>query len=217
VPLIEPEDAVAASLGQLTLLIGLDEAVIAGPGPDPGARELPADVAAIRVHVRADDRGNYRPLSGLRNLPSNWHARFTSLEAFANAVDAVYPLAQRHAALLAEGSLVVVPLDAVFERQAGRYAVAARLSAAGRDRAVRMLCGACVRSPLWAGQPASEEGAIPCPEPCSVMLALCREAALWEQDRPAAAEPCAGVPFAAFDQPGNHLREAYLRSMEPAQ
>jgi hypothetical protein len=213
VGLREPEGAIAAAFGEVQLLIGLDEALIIGPGPEPERCEL-SSPAAIREKVRFDNDGRYRPLSGLRNLPHGWHARFTSLEAFSEGVDAVYPLAQRHAALHASGELAVISLDEVLGRQRGRYQVAKQISPAGRALVERALCSVCVREPVWNGTGHVSEGGIPCPEPCSVVLSLCREVAIWEQVSPARAEPDPSVPFAAFEEPGNQVREACLRVME---
>jgi sirohydrochlorin cobaltochelatase len=203
---------IEAALGELTLIVGLEQAVIAGP-PRPGQTiEIPPDPDAIRDHVRHDENGRYRPLSGLRNLPGGWQARFSDLESFSAAVDAVYPLAQRHAALFEAGTLQTTSLGEVFARQTGRYRVAANLSPRGRELARALLCGACVRTPMWASESGLPSGGIPCPEPCSIMLALCREAALWESDPPSPAPPDPDVPFANFEEPGNQLREAYLRA-----
>ena len=94
-------------------------------------------------------------------------------------------------------------------RQRGRYRVAGELDAEGRERARDVLCGRCERTPAWAGEAASQE-AIPCPEPCSVMVALCREAALWQREPPAPTSADATVAFADFAAPGNEIREAYL-------
>ncbi len=215
-PLIEPLGAIEIPFGELALYIGIDEVVIAGPGFDPGACEVLGDASELREHVRFDDNGGYRPFSGLRNMPTNWHARFPTLEAFASALDAIYPLGQCHVSQHEAGDLKLTSLDELFQRQEGRYAVSANLSARGRALARQALCGVCVRVPLWAGEGTIADGAIPCPEPCSVMLSLCREAALWERERPAAASPDASLPFAAFDQPGNPLREAFLRALEPS-
>jgi len=213
-PLAEPEGAIVVPFGELSIAIGLNEIVVAGPGPDPGARKLPADVEVVREHVRFDDRGMYRPLSGLRNLPTNWHVRLPTLEAMAATLEAVYPLAQRDLAAHADGELEVTTLDDVFGRQVGRYRVAAGLSEHGRALVRRALCGSCVRVPFWAGERTLPDGGIPCAEPCSVVLSLCREAALWEAERPEGRPPDPAVPFAAFDVPGNPLREAFLRAME---
>jgi hypothetical protein len=66
-----------------------------------------------------------------------------------------------------------------------------------------------VKAPAWRGdQPAVDQ--IPCPEPCGVLVSLCREAALWQKDRPQPADVDPYVAFAAFDVPGNEVRERFL-------
>ena len=99
-------------------------------------------------------------------------------------------------------------------RQRGRYRVAGELDEDGRERAQRVLCGECVRTPVWAGEAtvAGSVSDIPCPEPCSVKIALCREAALLEREPPPASSPDATVAFADFAAEGNATREAYLAS-----
>ncbi len=65
------------------------------------------------------------------------------------------------------------------------------------------------RARLGRGR-AQADGEIPCPEPCSVLVSLCREAALWQREPPSPAQADPNVAFAAFDAPGNEIREAYL-------
>ncbi|MCL6646686.1 MAG: hypothetical protein K6U88_17315, partial [Dehalococcoidia bacterium] len=73
-------------------------------------------------------------------------------------------------------------------------------------------------SPLPApGSRLPAPGSPPCPEACSVFVALAREAAAWEQEgaEPAPVDPA--IPFAAFEEPGNEIREAVLAALlEPA-
>jgi hypothetical protein len=78
---------------------------------------------------------------------------------------------------------------------------------------VRTVCGECVRRPVWDGATCGPDE-IPCPEPCSVLVAFCREAVLWQQERPAPTEPDPTIPWAAFEEPGNELRERYLQEMD---
>jgi hypothetical protein len=103
----------------------------------------------------------------------------------------------------------VAGLDEALARQSGRYAAARELSAAGREAATRALCKRCVKAPVWHGATASPD-TIPCPEPCSVLVSLCREAALWERATPEATGVDPSVAFADFEQPGNEVRESYL-------
>lgn len=204
-----PDGDIPVLLGELTIHFGVDEAVLEGP-PDAGqVREVEGSPRALHTLARFDERGRYRALPGARSLAGGWFARFEDIEALAAAVDAVYPLAQVHSTEWAEGRLRVVPMEDVLGRQAGRYEVAGELSPEGQNVAVAVLCGQCVRVPVWRGA-VPREGDIPCPEACSVMVSLCREAALWEREQPERQRPDPEAPFAAFDIPGNETRERYL-------
>ena len=128
------------------------------------------------------------------------------------AIEAVYPLALVHQRQHRDGTLRLVSLDEVLSRQSGRYESTSALSAQGRALAIETVCGECVRKPVWVGAECSGDE-IPCPEPCSVLVAFCREAALWEAERPDGAPADNRVAWAAFDEPGNELRERFLQEM----
>lgn len=182
------------------------EALISGPGV--GNREVPSTPDAIRAAVRHDDCGRYRPLSGARTMPGGWFTRLPIAEV-ASVLEVLYPLAIEHMAAAERGDLRTVPLEEVLARQTGRYRVAESLDSRGRETASKVLCGSCVRVPAWRGDTLAPL-AIPCPEPCSVLVSLCREAALWQESVPASAPLDLSVPYAAFEVPGNGVREAYL-------
>lgn len=165
----------------------------------------------LREWVRVDDRGRYRPLPGAKTMRKGWEATVATPGQDHQAVyDALYPLAMAQRALGREG-LRVVSLEEVLSRQTSRYKVSAELDDEGRRTATNALCSRCVKAPLWNGLPWPEGPQIVCPEPCSVMVSLCREAATWQRNppKPAAVDP--DLPFADFEQPGNEIREAYLR------
>lgn len=175
-----------------------------------GERVVPFE--DLLAHTRSDGLGRYRPLTGARTLPRGWRVEFGDGASVEAVIETVYPLAVVHQRQWVAGTLRVVSLDEVLRRQSGRYESTAALSAAGRRLAIETVCGICVRRPVWDGAvPAA--GEIPCPEPCSVLVAFCREAALWEADPPPAQPADPAVPFAAFDEPGNELRERYLSRM----
>ncbi|WBL36794.1 DR2241 family protein [Tepidiforma flava] len=222
-PLPAPRFPLPASLGELRI----DPGRVCGPG-EP-ACELPPDAEAIRRRVRFDAAGRYRPLSGARSLPPGWFVPLDGRIAAEDVVEAVYPLALVHRAQAEAGTLRVVPLDQALDRQSGRYEPARQLSERGREVIRGVLCGGCVRTPAWpltASQlPAPNSqlpspnsqlpspGAIPCPEPCSVFVALAREAAAWERQPPDPAPPDPAVPIADFEAPGNEVREAVLAAL----
>lgn len=171
---------------------------------------LPAVAATVRQRVRFDANGRYRPLTGARNLPRNWFVEAQTEGARDKIVETVYPLALAHRREFAEGTLRIVTLEEVLTRQSGRYENAADLSPEGRERVRRVLCHDwCVRTPVWAGEQPPANG-IPCPEPCSVFVALAREAAQWEANTPESAAIDDTVEFADFESPGNRIRETYL-------
>lgn len=185
--------------------------VVAGPPRDEW-REVPATEAAVRTVVRFDDRGRYRPLSGARGMPGGWRVRCADTTVLERVLDALYPLALVHLREHEAGTLRLVALDEVLARQSGRYEVARQLSPEGRALAVSTVCGQCVRFPAWAGQAAPEGTNIPCPEPCSVLVSFCREAALWEAEQVTPGDDDPTVAFADFEAEGNALRNAYLRA-----
>ncbi|MXY35577.1 MAG: hypothetical protein F4052_01240 [Dehalococcoidia bacterium] len=205
-------EAIAArrdfTLGEVAVAFRDGRVELSGPRSGPEACELTSTVEALREHVRIDDYGRYRPLSGARTLPGNWRVSLPENLAEA-AIDAIYPQALLHQQQASQGTLHIIPLDEVVARQRGRYRIAGELDAEGQEQARGALCGRCVRTPVWAEQAASEK-AIPCPEPCSVMIALCREAALWQREAPQPSSPDSEVAFADFPTPGNEVREAYL-------
>lgn len=203
-------------LGQLTIAKGDGSFKIAGPGATTNTDEANKQVVldcnpdTLREWVRFDDRGRYRPLNGAKTMRAGWRVECRSIDDLSRCLEAVYPLALRHLELWQGGRLEITPIDRVLDRQTGRYRKARDLSDAGRALASDILCEICVKAPLWRGaEPAA--GQIPCPEPCSVLVALCREAAIWEEDRPEPAAPDPQAAFADFEAPGNAVREAYLK------
>ncbi len=202
------------TVGELRIDADGEGFVVRGPG-EPCEIDIGPDPDEVREWLRFDDRGRFRPLAGAKTLRTGWRVRCRDEAQLAAVIDAIYPLALRHQRLWAEGRLAIVPLDTVLGRQSGRYEVAARLSERGRAIASDMLCGRCVKAPLWRGAgPAA--GGIPCPEPCSVLVALCREAALWEAVLPASAESDPSIGFAQFEEPGNEIREAVIAALRGA-
>ncbi len=196
------------TLGEVTVAFRGGRAELSGPPSGAAPSELNGAVEALRERVRFDERGRYRPLSGARTLPGGWRLSLPEERAEA-AIEAVYPQALLHQEQAARGTLRVATFADVIARQRGRYRVAGELGEEGRERARAVLCGGCVRTPVWAGADAPAE-AIPCPEPCSVMVALCREAALWQGEPPEPVRPDPAVAFADFAAAGNEIREAYL-------
>ena len=139
----------------------------------------------------------------------NWRVRCSAALPLAAALEIVYPLAMLHIKQHRDGALRVVTLQTVLERQTGRYARAVALPEDSRAVAARVLCGRCIKQAVWHGATV-EGGQIPCPEPCSVLVSLCRDAALWEPAPPPPTPVDPTLSWAAFESPGNELREQYV-------
>lgn len=197
-------------LGELTVEFAGDEAIIHGPSTGAEEREVECDTTALLAWIRFDDLGRYRPLRGAQTMRHDW--RMTcGREQIEEALEAVYPLALHHITQWKNGKLRLVGLDEVLSRQSGRYELSSKLAREAREAAAEVLCGRCVKVPVWRGE-APQRDDIPCPEPCSVLVALCREAAIWEEGLPEPVEPDPSVQFADFETAGNEIREAYLRA-----
>ena len=199
-------------LGELLVRrVGTDYEIL-GPGVQDNAVDAPGDPEALRTWIRSDSRGRYRPLCGATGMRTNWTWSHRALPVLLDALNAVYPLAWRHRCLHQQGALRVTAAADALQRQSGKYERAGELDGDSLAAAVSSLCDGCIRTPVWHAEEVGPE--VPCPEPCSVFVALAREAAAWATDpvTPTADDPEA--PFAAFDRPGNAIRNAYLRVRE---
>lgn len=139
-------------LGELRVDLAADGWNVCGPRTTGESAERcieTSDSEALRRHVQFDDAGRYRPLTGARSLPGGWHVQAADDTSLRTVLDVVYPLATHHITQEAAGSLWVVELEVVLERQSGRYANADRLRRSGplaggtgrRLRAVRSRAG----------------------------------------------------------------------------
>lgn len=207
--MVTGEAEAGRSLGELTVEFAGDEAIVHGPSTGAEEQEVDCDTTALTAWTRFDELGRYRPLRGAKTMRHDWRTRCRR-ERLDEVLDAVYPLALHHIADWKNGKLRLVGLDEVLSRQSGRYELSSTLAQEARDAAAEVLCGRCVKVPVWRGETPERED-IPCPEPCSVLVALCREAAIWEEDLPEPVEPDPTVQFADFETSGNEIREAYLR------
>lgn len=203
----------AVRLGELTIEQHDRGFTLRGPEGRGEAVSVVCEPTELSDRIRTDDLGRYRPLSGARTMRCGWETDCANRKQLDSALDAIYPLARTHKAQWRAGTLRVVSLDELLKRQSGRYAAATSLSDAGRKLATLALCGDCVRTPVWNQEIPPKDG-IPCPEACSVLVALCREAAIWESDRPTPSDINDGIGYAEFYRPGNGTRETILHNTD---
>lgn len=201
-------------LGELIVEFAGEEAVVRGPSTGSEEQVVECEPGALTAWTRFDDVGRYRPLRGAKTMRHDWRTTCRP-EQLDELLDAVYPLALHHIEAWKNGRLRLVGLDEVLSRQSGRYERSSKLAQEAREAAADVLCGRCVKVPAWRGEAPGPED-IPCPEPCSVLVALCREAAIWEEDLPESGEPDPAVQFADFETAGNEIREAYLQARRTA-
>lgn len=203
------------ALGEVTVMFEAGLAVIAGPVTVPGQPVQAVDgPEALHRFLRVADDGSYRPMAGARGMRGNWSVRVPIADLRAS-LDAIYPLATDHIRMEAEGTLRVVSLSEVLDRQSGRYTAAAKATPVQRDAVATALCSECVRVPVWAGWARASDD-IPCPEACSFFVALCREIVL-DPDAStrtvAPGEPDVSAGFADFEHPANRLAASARRAL----
>lgn len=140
-------------------------------GRPPETLDILEDVPAVRDHIRYDDDGQYRPLSGARTLPTGWIAQLRSREELVRVIETVYPASIYNWYRERDGRLDVTMYDAAVARQSGRFAKLEAVSAAGIHRSIEACCDNCVRRPAWTtGEAKDTDDVIPCREPCSFLL-----------------------------------------------
>ena len=142
------------------------------PAVDPERLE---DAAAVRGHLRYDDDGRYRPLTGARTLPTGWVATATDGRALVRIVEAAYPGSIPAWYRDRTDALEITHFDRTAARQSGRYAPLESMAVSVLEATVGPVCGGCVRDRRWgyaASDPvdATGSGHIPCEEACPVVL-----------------------------------------------
>lgn len=164
---------------------------------DDADRELSAlavhtDPLEARDLVKYDDRGRYRPLKTAPTLPTGW--AFTDLDGrdLVRLLDFVYPATVANWYLEREGDLDVNHYRETAERQTGIYDLVDELPPEAVKRVAEACCvdSQCLRRREWdedGDTPLNVprgDGAFPCREPCSLVIAAAREWTLLERERP---------------------------------
>jgi hypothetical protein len=147
----------------------------------------PLDARRIAKH---DDNGQYRPLKTAPTLRTGW--RFAGLDAAAlvRAVDTFYPATIANWHREREGTLDITHWAEATDRQTGIYAMTGELEGEAVDWVAEACCvdSQCLKRREWdeddtrALSVPRGEGAFPCREPCSLVIAAARRWARIERE-----------------------------------
>jgi hypothetical protein len=125
--------------------------------------------------------GEYRPLKSTPDLPTGWMLRANSPNELGEALNHVYPnaLADRYA--LNRTPPPITGYREFTARQTGMYRITTFLSDADLSRVIENLCATrCLKQRLWTSgtihtDPPEKKSAIPCLEPCAILLEAARK------------------------------------------
>jgi hypothetical protein len=130
-----------------------------------------------------DDRGRYRPLKTAPTLPTGW--RFDDLEwsTLLAALGEVYPATIENWHRERQGTLDIEHYRGTASRQTGIYDVVDDLPREALEWVAEACCvdSQCLKRREWDAAPGDEldvprgEGAFPCREPCSLLIAAARK------------------------------------------
>lgn len=185
-----------------------------------GLEQLPGP-RAVRDHVRFDDAGRFRPLSGANTLPTGWICTGLDSAAIIHAITGVYPVSITNWARETTGHLDVTHFRDTADRQTGRYADVGDVSSTTLAAAVRSICGTCTRRRQWDATTETPidaprgDSPIPCREPCHFFIAGLHELRQPpDPDTPRQSSNDAMV--AAFEHPENPYRARFRQAESPA-
>ena len=242
-------DGITRSWGQLLITTGLDDAGYrtyevrhaADRDADPEELAVRTDPLDARSLTRFDEDGRYRPLKTAPTLPTGWLYSALDGHELVRAIDRLYPATVANWHLEREGRLDVTHWREAADRQTGIYDVVDELPPAAVEWAVEACCvdSQCLKRRRWDLAEGEEldvargDGAFPCREPCSLLVAAARQWAILERETPrtytleltpseraqleaivdaVADGRITDVREAAFDDPANRYRVRYLRA-----
>jgi len=176
-------------------------------------------VRELRALAEKTSGGAFRPLRGAPNLRAGWRCPVANTEELEQALNHLYPgaladwYASRH-------DVEPVSYREFTERQTGMYRITTLLDDAAAERMIAACCapGHCLKERRWGirqpSPPGDEPFAIPCLEPCAILLEFARKTVRMSQENHCSislSESELDTLLAALDQPavdGPETREA---------
>jgi hypothetical protein len=155
----------------------------------PEALAASDDPFAAREIAQTTAAGEHRPLKTAPNLRRGWTLEPLDARGLWTALDYLYPACALHWHAGRLGTLRVSPWEDTAGRQSGIYSSVRLLPGAAVRDAVRACCDdtVCLRRVAWADAgPRPDdlpepEALVPCPEACSMFIALARKVLILER------------------------------------
>ena len=189
---------------------------------DLAVHEDPLDARRL---TKRDDEGRYRPLSTAPSLQTGWSFPQLSAGELVRAVDGFYPATIANWYRERTGDLDVSDWRETAERQTGIYDIIDELSGEQVEWIAESCCvdSQCLKRRQWDEDEETElgvprgDGAFPCREPCSLVVAAARKWTTLEREEsreytfeltPSEKEQIEEIVGAVADDRTDEIREA---------
>lgn len=176
-------------------------------------------LTALRDLPQTTAAGAFRPLKSAPNLRSGWQLALRDSDSLCLALNILYPGAVADWFSARSPTPPVTNYRDFTARQTGMYRITASLAGAPAQAAVAACCARefCLKRRFWtveglAPDAPPSKSAIPCLEPCAVMLEFARKVARWEQGVETDSSEISSDPPAEcdFDSPANPRRRRFI-------
>lgn len=192
--------------------------------PDDALRDV--DQAELRRVSQFTQAGAFRPLKSAPNLKRGWRLRAATVSELGEALERLYPGAVADRFAVRQGAATATSYREFTQRQTGMYRITTFLDDAQAADVARACChpDLCLKRRLWnAGtlppDSAADKSALPCLEPCALLLEFARTLARLSKDNavplPASAADAHALlreTEAALARPDPAVREADFAS-----
>ncbi len=169
--------------------------------------------------------GAFRPNKAAPNLRRGWHCTVEREEGLGRALDDLYPGALADWDASCSETAAVTSLRDFLSRQTGIYRTTRDLSDRQADDVTQAGCHRrfCLRRRCWSSpglgpEPAEGKSAVPCLEPCALLLEFARRTARVQRESPVSLdlwpadwESLEAALEAALEHPDPELREGDMR------
>ena len=160
---------------------------VADTGAEAGSLTT-TDIADLRALSQTTRDGAFRPNKAAPNLRRGWRTEASGPARLEAALRHLYPGGLADWAAARSGPPPVTHYHETAARQTGLYRITQILPDALAAQATRACCdaGSCLRRRLWTApgaeaDPEAAKSALPCLEPCALLLDLARRAMKLEQ------------------------------------